>query len=262
VAERRGRAGWVSALPPAANDEKELLVATPLSGKIALVFGAGRGLGAATAIACARNGMRIGLVSRTAADLEETASAVRAAGGDARAIVGDARDEASVEAAFMAMDAWGGASLVVNTVGEALIKPLAESTLADWRRLIDSNLTSCFLISRAAMPRLTARGGGRLIHLSSRAAVFTSPAIPIYAAAKAGVIGLVKSLAQQGKPHGVSVNVLCPSPMDTPMRWSATPDFDRARVLPPEAVADLIVLLAAHPEMTLEDGVLSSAVAY
>jgi len=237
-------------------------VTTSLQGQTGLVFGAGRGLGRATAIACARAGMRVGLVARTASELEETTAAVRAAGGEAKVLGGDARDESNVASAFAAMDTWGGPSLVVNTVGESLIKPLVESTLADWRRIIDGNLTAAFLISRAAMPRLIARGGGRLIHLSSRAAVFTSPAIPVYAAAKAGVIGLVKSLALQGKPHGVSVNVLCPSPMDTPMRWSATPDFDRARVLPPESVADLIVLLAAHPEMTLEDGVLSSAVAY
>ena len=73
-------------------------------------------------------------------------------------------------------------------------------------------------------------------------------------------MNLARSLAQLGKPHGVSVHAICPGPMDTPMRWAATPDFDRAKTIPAEAVADMIIGLAAYPSVTLEDAIVPAAV--
>jgi NAD(P)-dependent dehydrogenase (short-subunit alcohol dehydrogenase family) len=109
---------------------------------------------------------------------------------------------------------------------------------------------------------MTIRGGGRLIHVSSRVAVAGAEVAAVYGAAKGGVVGLVRSLALVGKSVGVTVDVISPAPMDTPMRWAATPSFDRARTLPPEAIADLIVTMARHPTMRFEDGAVPLALRY
>ena len=234
-----------------------------LRGVPVLIFGGGRGLGRTVALAVAREGARVAVAARTPADVDAVAQEARAAGAEASlALVADARRERDVEEAFNALGAWGPPAVVINTVGESLVKPFLECTLEDWHRVIDGNLTPAFLISKAALPRMSAGGGGRLVHVSSRVAIAGAEVAAAYGAAKGGVVALGRSLALVGRSAGVTVDVISPAPMDTPMRWAATPDFDRARTLPPEAIADLIVALAKHPAMRLEDGAVPLALRY
>ncbi|HLJ61393.1 MAG TPA: SDR family oxidoreductase [bacterium] len=233
-----------------------------VQGETIAVFGGGRGLGRAVALAGARAGARIVVAARTRADVEAVAAEARALGAEAQAVAADARRSADVEAVLAAADRWGPAGIVVSTVGESLVKPFEQCTLDDWHRVIEGNLTPAFLIAQAAMPRLIARRGGRLVLVSSRVAVNGGAIAAIYGAAKAGVVGLARSLALLGKPYGVAVHAICPAPMDTPMRWAATPEFDRTKVIPAEAVADVILAVAAYPSVTLEDVMVPAAVTY
>ena len=233
-----------------------------LNGQTVVVFGGGRGLGRAVALGAARAGARVVVAARTHAEIEAVAAEARTLSVEAMAITADARRPADVEAVLAAADRWGSPGIVISTVGESLVKPFEECTLDDWHRVVDGNLTSTFLIAQAAMPRLIARGGGRLVLVSSRVAVYGAEIAALYGAAKAGVVGLARSLALIGKPHGVAVHAVCPAPMDTPMRWVATPDFDRTQVIPAEAVADVIVALAAYPSVTLEDVLVTTSVAF
>ena len=232
-----------------------------LKGQTVLVVGGGRGLGRAVALASARAGARVVVAARTRSAIDAVAGEVRALGAEAMAVRADARRPEDVDGIFEASRSWGTPAVVVLTVGESLVKPFLECTLDDYRAVIDGNLTAAFVVAKAAMPRLIARGGGRLVLVSSRVGVAGGEIAALYGAAKAGVVNLARSLAVIGKPHGVAVHAVCPAPMDTPMRWQATPEFDRAKVIPPEAVADMIVALAAYPSVTLEDAVVPGAIA-
>jgi len=232
----------------------------PLAGETVMVIGAGRGLGRAVALAAGRAGARVVLAARTQSEVDRGAGDVRALGVEAIAVAADARRPADVARVFDASAGWGTPALIVNCVGDWLVKPFEDCTFDDYHRIIENNLTPAFVIGQAAMPRLIARGGGRLVFVSSRVAVTGGAPAALYGAAKAGVVNLTRSLAQIGKPHGVSVHAICPGPMDTPMRWAATPEFDRTKVIPAEAVADLIIGLAAYPTVTLEDVIVPAAV--
>jgi len=232
-----------------------------LKGQTVLVVGGGRGLGRAVALASARAGARVVVAARTQSEIDAVAGEARALGAEAMAVRADARREDDVEGVFEASRSWGTPAVVVVTVGSSLVKPLLECTLDDYHQVIDGNLTTAFVVAKAAMPRLIARNGGRLVLVSSRVGVAGGAIAALYGAAKAGVVNLALSLAQIGKPHGVAVDAICPAPMDTPMRWEATPDFDRAKVFPPEAVADVIVALAAYPSVTLEHAIVPAAIA-
>ncbi len=233
-----------------------------LRGETVVVFGGGRGLGRAVALAAARAGAGVVVAARTRADVDAVAAEARALGAEATAVTADARRPADIATALAATDQRGGPSIIVCTVGRSLVKPFEACTLDDWQDMIDGNLTPAFLVAQAAMARLIARGGGRLVLVASRVAVHGAGIAAIYGAAQAGVVGLARSLALVGKPYGVAVDAVCPGPMDTPMRWSATPEFDRAKVISPDAVADLVLTLAAHPGVSLDDAVVPAAVTY
>lgn len=223
-------------------------------GRVALIVGAGRGLGRVTALELGRRGYAVVAASRTPAEIERTANDVAAAGGRALAVPCDATQEAQVAALVVAtLKAYGRIDVLVNCAGEALLKPTAENTLADFERIITSNLTSVFLTCRAVLEPITRQPGGHIINVSSRVAKDGAATVAAYTAAKAGVVGFSKALAQELKPLGVKVTAICPSPMNTPMRWAATPNWDRAKVIEPERVAELIAWLIADPAVTLDE---------
>jgi NAD(P)-dependent dehydrogenase (short-subunit alcohol dehydrogenase family) len=220
----------------------------------ALVVGAGRGLGRAIALELARHDYRIAAASRTLSELEQVAVSIVAQGGQAIAIKADATQPHDVaQLVESVLKTFGQIDVLVNCAGEALIKPTPEYTDDDFQRIITSNLTSTFLTCRAVMSHMIQRQSGHIVNVASRAGIYPAPNIAAYAAAKAGVIALSKSLALELKPHNVKVSCLAPSPMNTPMRWAATPNWDRTKVIEPESVAQLVALMLAHPDMTLEE---------
>jgi NAD(P)-dependent dehydrogenase (short-subunit alcohol dehydrogenase family) len=138
-----------------------------------------------------------------------------------------------------------GLDVLINTVGGFAGGDLASTSLAEWRRMMDLNLTSAVIGCRAVLPAMRAARRGRIVNVSSRAAVPPAGGFIAYTVAKSAVIALTQALAQEERPHGIAVNAVLPSTMDTPANRRAMPDADRSQWVSTEAVADVIAYLAS-----------------
>jgi NAD(P)-dependent dehydrogenase (short-subunit alcohol dehydrogenase family) len=227
-----------------------------LKGKAAIVVGAGRGLGRSIAIALAKEGADVALAARTESEIESTASAVRKLGVRAIPIRTDATNEEDVRKLVQrTLQEFSKIDILVNCQGESLMKPTLDTTTGDWERVVGSNLKSVYLTCKAVLPSMIKQKNGHIFNTSTRAALYPtrSTGLSIYKASKMGVIGFSKVLAAEMKGNGIKVNVLCPGPMDTPMRWKSTPDFDKKRAISPDMVAEYVVVAASQPDVYLED---------
>jgi NAD(P)-dependent dehydrogenase (short-subunit alcohol dehydrogenase family) len=139
-----------------------------------------------------------------------------------------------------------GLDVLVNTVGGFADGDLASTSLADWRRMMDLNLTSAVIGCRAVLPAMRAARRGRIVNVSSRAVVPPAGGFIAYTVAKSAVIALTQALAHEERPHGIAVNAVLPSTMDTPANRRAMPDADRSGWVSTEAVADVISYLASE----------------
>jgi NAD(P)-dependent dehydrogenase (short-subunit alcohol dehydrogenase family) len=188
-----------------------------VNGRVAVVTGANRGIGRAIAVALAVDGFTIGATARATATLKETIDDVEAVGGTAAALACDVRDEDSVETMARAAAALGPVHTVVANAGVAgPTAPLHETALADWRDCLATDLDGVFLTFRAFVPGLIAAGAGSLIAMSSMTGKRPLHGRTPYAAAKMGVIGLVRTLALELGPHGIRVNAVCPGAVAGP----------------------------------------------
>ena len=197
-------------------------MATRLQGKVAIVAGAGSrgpglGNGKATAILFAREGARVLCVDQAKERAEETVGLIRAEGGEAEAFAADVTRAADCRAMVEAATGrWGGLDVLHNNVGIESRGTLMETTEEEWDRVMAVDLKSMLLATQAAVPALQRRGGGSVICVSSIAAL-RGLARTAYAAAKAGVIGFVTSVAVQLGPQGIRVNAIAPGLVWTPM---------------------------------------------
>jgi NAD(P)-dependent dehydrogenase (short-subunit alcohol dehydrogenase family) len=198
-----------------------------LAGRTAIVFGGGLGepgpapvvgIGHATALTFACHGAAVAVVDRDATAAERTVAAIRERGGRALAVVADATEPADVDAAVAAtVAAFGGVDVVHNNVGAARLGDLEELTLEQWRDAVAINLDPVFLSTRATLPLLRERGGA-IVNVSSVASIrATGYTYPAYAAAKAAVNQLTRSLAVQYAPFGIRVNAILAGFIDTPL---------------------------------------------
>lgn len=231
-----------------------------LSGQLAIVVGGGRGLGRAAALALAQHGAEVIVAARTAGEVEAVAAEISRAGGRGRAITADASREDDVERIFSAAHGGGRLDLLMVCAGAALIKPLPDVSLAEWEHLFAMNTRSVFLTNRAALGPMLAAGRGLIVNIASRAGITGAPNVASYTAAKAAVIGFSRALSLEVKPRGVRVVCLAPAPMDTPMRWAATPNYDPAKLISTDVVVDLVLYLARRPDVILEDPVVPMSV--
>ncbi|MCW5893712.1 MAG: SDR family oxidoreductase [bacterium] len=197
-----------------------------LAERHALVTGGGSGIGRAVALRLAALGAAVSVVDRDAASATATAEAITAAGGRAASTTADVADGTAVAAAVAAARAAHGPLLVlVNSAGIAGFAPLVDLDEATWDRMIGVHLRGTYLCARAVLPDMLAAGYGRIVNLSSVAGVRGGPQLCHYAAAKAGIIGFTKALAQEVGPRGITANAVAPGPIDTPMlRGSGIPD--------------------------------------
>ena len=229
-----------------------------LDGKRTIVTGAGNGIGRETALVCAREGARVGVL-----DVDETAAArtvadVEAAGGEAIALVADLADEAEVEAAVArAAAAWDGLDCVIGCAGVQLAGQDDRADRLDtavWRRTIDVNLTGMFLISKHGIRELLKAGGGTVVLVCSPTGLFgCAPGYDAYSSSKAGVYGLVRVMAADYGEENIRVNGVVPGYTRTPMTAWVTPDEHAAlletiplrRAGEPDEVAEVIAFLAS-----------------
>ncbi len=193
--------------------------ARPLAGRHAFITGASRGIGAAIARELGRLGADLSLVARGTAALGELGEDLRGSNacrvGEIAADVTDAR--AIAEAVARASAAFGPPSILINNAGGAQSAPFARTDTGQWRRLIELNLTSVYLVTHAVAPTMLAAGYGRIVNVASTAGLRGYPYVSAYVAAKHGVIGLTRALAVEFARTGVTVNAVCPGYTDTPM---------------------------------------------
>ena len=225
-------------------------------GKAALVTGASSGIGRATAQALGREGARVVCAGRRADRLGETVEVIRAAGGEAIAASGDVRDEAvCARWVAAARESFGGLDLLVNAAGVIGPGTLADTAPREWDRVMDSNLRSVYLLTRAATPELI-RARGAIVNISSVAGLRPYPGITAYCVSKAAVDQLTRCAALELAPHGVRVNAVNPGVVVTELHTvtGAVADYaaflERSkgthpigRVGQPEEVAALVLFL-------------------
>jgi 3-oxoacyl-[acyl-carrier protein] reductase len=221
----------------------------PLRGRQALVTGASRGIGAATARALADAGASLVLAARPSADLDRVAAELP----DARAVPTDLRDAAAVERLVAAAAELGGPDLLVHAAGVGAFAPIEASTVDGWDEMLDVNLRAAYLLCRLALPGMRARRRGHVFTIVSIAGVRAFPGAAAYCASKFGLLGLTRVLAEEARRDGVKVTAVLPGSVDTPFWDRAGGDLPRDRMLRPEAVAEAIVFAATAPPTVHHD---------
>ena len=219
-----------------------------LAGRVAVVTGASRGIGAATALAVAAAGAHVVLAARDREALDAAAGRIRRAGGGATPVPADVSKAGDVERVFAAAAEAGGATALVCAAAVLTSAPFAETTLETWEQTIGVNLTGSFLCCRAAFTAMRAAGGGRIVNIASLSGVYATekfPGLAAYNISKYGVIGLTEAIAVEGKAHGISAICVSPGAVDTEMLRQANPDLRPG--LTPADVAGLIVALLDSP---------------
>ncbi len=182
-----------------------------LTGQVAVVTGASRGLGQYFARALGRAGARLVLTSRHAPDCEPFVQELAAKGIEARAVELDVRSRESIEAFGAAAEsAFGKVDILVNNAGCNVRKPALDVTWDDWNLVLDTNLRGAFFVAQAIARGMVARGYGRIINISSVTSVFGYAGLAPYGASRGGIRQLTMSLADDWSPHGVTVNALAP----------------------------------------------------
>jgi NAD(P)-dependent dehydrogenase (short-subunit alcohol dehydrogenase family) len=197
--------------------------ARALDGRLAVVTGGGRGIGAAIADRLAAAGARVAVLGRDRAELEARAHALAVDHGvEAKFIVCDVADEASVEHAFALLrQTMGDPSILVNNAGVSAGVAFTDTTRETWDRMIAVNLTGTFLCSQQVLPAMLDAGAGRIVNIASTAGLKGYSHTAAYCAAKHGVVGLTRALAMETAKRGITVNAVCPGYTDTDMAASA-----------------------------------------
>ncbi len=218
-----------------------------LDGRVAIVTGAGRGIGRATAMRFAKEGASVVCCARTSAQIEETAAHIQQAGGQAVAVVADVGKEADVARLFAALHQFGGRlDVLVNNAATLITRPVLEISIAEWDAVLAVNLRGAFICSQGAMRIMAAQGGGAIINLGSLSGVANVekfPGLAAYNVSKYGILGLTEIMAVEGKPYGVRVNAVSPGAVDTQMLREAAPHLRTSTT--PDDIADTILYLAS-----------------
>jgi NAD(P)-dependent dehydrogenase (short-subunit alcohol dehydrogenase family) len=226
-----------------------------LRNKVAIVTGAGRGIGLATARALAREGARVAICDIRAELLDEALAGIEALGGEALAFQVDVtRREQIQHMVDETSRRWGAIDVLVNNAGIYEVLPFEEISEAQWDRLLAVNLKGAFLCCQAIVPLMKRQGSGRIVNIASSAGKTGGTlAGAHYSVSKAGLICLAKQLARELGPHGITVNAVAPGRIDTPMIHSVTEEENQAfaqktplgRLGTPEDVANAVVFLAS-----------------
>jgi NAD(P)-dependent dehydrogenase (short-subunit alcohol dehydrogenase family) len=211
---------------------------------MAVVTGASRGIGAATAAAMAAAGAHVVLAARDRQALDGVAARIKAAGGQATPVPTDVSDEAAVDRLFGVVTDLGRLSALVCAAGVLTPALFADTKSAMWQETLGVNLTGTFLCCRAAFTAMVPGAEGRIVNIASLSGVYATekfPGLAAYNVSKYGVIGLTEAIAVEGKEHGISAICLSPGAVDTEMLRRANPALRPG--LTPDDVGDLIVAL-------------------
>lgn len=225
-----------------------------LEGRVAVVTGAGRGIGAATARALAQAGAAVALLDWNNAGVTRTAEDVGLAGGEALAFVADITDAFAVERVLdRVVEEWGRLDVLVNNAAIVREAPLEEVTDEDWREILDVNLRGAMVCARAAVPHMRPRGFGRILSAASAGDHAGAAGQTTYAASKGGIVGMTRTWARELAPFGITANAVAPGLIDSDLGrgWPAEELAALLERLPagrlgrPEEVANVYLFLAS-----------------
>ena len=227
----------------------------PLNGKVAIITGAGKGIGKAVAIAYAKQGMSVCCIARTLSDIVSTVNEIKESGGNAMAISCDVTNYENVKEAMQkAYERYGGIDLVLVNAGTDTEKlPIDELDIAEWKRVMDVNLNGAFYTVKAAIPYLKRNGSGKIITIGSGMGHKGRADDSAYSCSKAGLWMLTRVLAQELSEYRISVNELIPGPVITDMGKDSMKDERSAFsingewIKSPDDVTDLAIFLAGQP---------------
>lgn len=220
----------------------------------ALITGASSGIGKATALAFAKAGINLALVSRSGEKLAAVASAAQQSGVEAKAYPLDLADIDVVQAKIRAIAAdFGAIDILVNNAGMGYTGTLSQTPLCDWLAVMNLNLTSVFQCIQGILPMMRLQHSGTIINVASIAAKQAFPEWGAYSVSKAGLMALSKTLAVEERANGIRVTAICPGAVNSELWDTETVklDFDRAAMLTPETVAHSILHTALLPEQAV-----------
>lgn len=214
-----------------------------LENRIALITGAGRGIGRAIAEHYGREGARVAVADLTLEHAQAAVEAIEKAGGTAMPLAMDVTDEQAVDRGVAAIvKKWGGLDIALANAGIQHIDPVHKLAFADWRRVMNVHLDGAFLVTRAALRQMYASGGGIMLYMGSVHSLEASPLKAPYIAAKHGMLGLCRAVAKEGAEHGVRSNIICPGFVRTPLVDKQIPEQAKELGLSEEQVISRVML--------------------
>jgi 3-oxoacyl-[acyl-carrier protein] reductase len=230
------------------------MISPNLHGQIAIVTGAGSGIGRATALALAEAGVSVVLAARTQQNLEAVAHDIATTNGVALIVPTDVGQELQVERLIMrTQERFGRLDILVTSAGGATFGPLVESRTEDWDTLMGTNLRGMYLCCKYALKMLLAQGHGHILNVLSIASQTALPGSAAYTASKFGALGLTKVIAAEVRAQGVKVTAVVPGAVDTPLWDKSGGDLDRRKMLSPSDVAAAILSVIAQPPSIYTD---------
>ncbi len=228
-------------------------MAQALTNKIAFITGGARGIGKATAIALAKEGVHIGLLARKEATLKEAAAEIEGLGVKVAYASADVSSKEQVEAAIETLTSQlGTADILINNAGIASFGKVVEMDPEEWKKIIDTNLLGTYYVTRAVLPQLIEKNGGDIINISSTNGLNGAATSSAYSASKFAVIGFTESLAQEVRRNNIRVSALTPSTVatDLALDLDLMKEYNDAKYIQPEDIAEFIVdQLKINPRM-------------
>lgn len=216
-----------------------------LHDKVAIITGSGRGIGRATALKLAEEGMNIVVSSRTEREIQETVELIKKLGTDAIGVRADVSLPEQVNALVKkTLEEFGRIDVLVNNAGIAVVKNLIDTDVSEWDATIDINLKSAFLCSKAVLPMMIKQRSGIIVNISSGAGKTGFAELSAYCASKFGMIGLTESLAKEVEQYNIRVIAICPGEVATRMQKETDPEWyatHKHRMLQPEQVAEKVL---------------------
>jgi NADP-dependent 3-hydroxy acid dehydrogenase YdfG len=217
-----------------------------LAGKVALITGASAGIGRASALVLAQEGVSMVLTARRQERLGELETAVRKAGGRAVSVVGDAtQEEIAQRCVDAATKTFGTLDILINNVGVGNYKNLVDTSAAEYDEMMDSNVRSTFLFTRYTVPVMMKQGSGTILMISSMAGIYGFAGEAVYCATKFAQVGFAQALDKELRPHGIKVGVICPGGVKTEFalgKGRTEQSVAKSGMLDPEDVASAVLL--------------------
>jgi len=217
-----------------------------LHGKIALVTGAGRGIGKAVALSLAQSGCRVILAARTRAQLEEVHREIRDRGGEALVVVADLTRDEDIQQLVESSRSWGAVDILINNAGWGKRAPVVKGNIDDWDRTFRVNLRAPMILAKQLLPKMIAKGEGAVINIGSVSGKTGEANGAAYSASKFGLIGFTQSLYEEVREHGIKVAVILPGYVDTPL-IPPNRQLDRSKMIQADDIAQAVHYVLTSP---------------